>query len=87
LVSLVVVVCIAEQKAVVGFVNYQTQISSNPNRPKVLVFGLVNSMKLKPRTSVVLLQIKRGDLDGLLFVGGQPCQAVCEGVRDAELHM
>jgi hypothetical protein len=36
---------------------------------------------------MVLLQIKRGYLDCLLLIGGQPCQAVGEGVGNAKLQI
>ena len=48
--------------------------------------GLVNAVHLLAWIGRVLLQIEGGDLDRLLFFGGQAGQAVGKGVGDAELH-
>ncbi|MCY1379683.1 hypothetical protein D9M69_674240 [compost metagenome] len=53
----------------------------------MLVLGLLDAVELQPRAGRVLLQVKRRDLDRLLFVGGQAREAVGEGVGDAELHI
>lgn len=53
----------------------------------MLVLGLVNAVELQPWAGWVLLQVKRRDLDRLLFVGGQARQAVGESIGNSELHL
>jgi hypothetical protein len=54
---------------------------------KILVLGIRYAVELQAWVVRVLLQIEGCDLDGFLLVGGQPCEAVDEGVGDAKLHM
>jgi len=53
LVSLVVVVNIAEEQVLGGFMNYYADIPANPDRPKIGVFALLQLVKLHPRVSWV----------------------------------
>ena len=67
-------------------------ISVTHSRPqsrtqKILVLGIRYAVELQAWVARVLLQIEGCDLDGFLLVGGQPCEAVDEGVGDAKLHM
>lgn len=52
----------------------------------MLVFRFLDAVELQHRAGQVLLQVKRGDLDGLLFFSEQAGKAVGEGVGDAKLH-
>ena len=47
------------------------------------VFEIPDTVEFQAWAARVQLQIERGDLDCLLFFGGQAVQAVGEGVRDA----
>jgi len=51
-------------------VHYQTNIAAHPQRPEILVPGIVNPVKAHVRMGRVDREIKGGGLDGLLLVTG-----------------
>ncbi len=85
-ISLVVVIHIAQQQTAVGLVNDDADVAASTRRPKVLVFGLFNAVQADAWLRRVDLQVKRRGFDPLLLVAGQACQAVGEGVGDAKVH-
>ena len=52
----------------------------------MLVFGLLDPVQAHAGVRRVHLQIKRSGLDRLLLLASQACQAIGEGVGDAEVH-
>ncbi len=77
---------VAQQQTRIRLVDDQTNISTDPHRPEILIFCPVDPMKTQPGTYRIDLQIKRGRLGRLLLVVGKACKAIGECVRDSELH-
>ena len=86
-VGVVVVVDVAEQQAVGGPVDDQPDVALTRTDQKFLSFARSSLWKLKPGLAGIELQVEGGRLDRLLLVAGQPCEAVGEGVGDAEVHL
>lgn len=85
LVRLVVMIDVAQQKAVRAHVHDQPDVAAHAHRPEVLVARLVQLVKAHARVGRVQLQIEGGRLDGLLLVAGEPGEARGEGVGDAKV--
>ena len=76
----------AEQQAALRSVNDEPDVRAHAHRPEVLVLRLFELVEGQARTGGIHLQIKGRGLDGFLLVTGQPCEAVGEGIGDAEVH-
>src|SRR5260370_39927377 len=61
LVRFIVVANIGEQQARAGLMNYDANVAADPNRPKIRILGLVNTMELEPRSARFGLKIKDGN--------------------------
>ena len=85
-VSLVVVVRVAQEQAALRPVNNEPNVGVLPHRPRVLVLRPVQLMKTHPWTCRIQLQVERRGFDGFLLFAGQPGKAAREGVDDAEVN-
>ena len=64
----VVVIYVAQEKALARLVDDKPQIAIDAHRPEVVVFGRTDGMKLHARPRRIHLQVERGRLDRLLFL-------------------
>lgn len=64
----------------------QSDVAAHANRPEILVPRLVELVKAHAGVSRVELQVERRGFSDLLFLPGQPGEAVGEGVGDEEVH-
>ncbi len=85
-IRLVVVADIAEQQGTLRLMNYQPDVAAHPNRPEVLVLGLLELVEAHAGIGRIELQVERRCLDGLLLVPCQSGEAVSEGIGDAKFH-
>lgn len=58
----------------------------HPHRPEIFVLGPIKLVKAHARISWIQLQIKGGDLHGLLLFAGEFGEAVGKGVGDEKVH-
>ena len=64
----------------------QPDICIDAHRPEIRVYGTVQPMEMQPPAGRIELQVECRRLDGLLLRTGQPYEACCKGIGDAELH-
>ena len=79
-VRLVVMIDVAEQEAVGGFVHDQPNVAIDADRPEVLILRRVELVEAHPRAGRVQLQVESGRLDGLLLVAGESSETARERV-------
>jgi hypothetical protein len=87
MISVIVVVDVAQQQAGVRPVHNQPNVEAHADRPEVGIFRLVNLVKLQRRMSRVQLEIEGRGLDSFLLVAAEPGEAVRERVGDTEFHL
>jgi hypothetical protein len=86
IVRFVVVVYVAEQKAGFGPVDNHPEVAIDPRGPEVSIFAFLNPMEFEARLGGIELEVDGSDLGGLLFLTGEPGEAVRECVGDPEFH-
>src|SRR5690606_20326100 len=67
-------------------VDDQPNVGVHPHRPEIRILGAVQLVEGKPGRGGIELQVEGGRLHCLLFLRGQPGQAVGERVRNPEFH-
>jgi hypothetical protein len=72
----VVVVDAAQQQARCGLVDDEPDVSTDPYRPEVRVFGPIQLVELHARMGRIQLQIEGGGLDRLLLLARKSVQAI-----------
>ena len=70
-VSPVVVIDVAKQKAALSLVDNQSNVAADTNGPEVFILGLVELVKAHTRVGRVELQVKGSRLDDLLLLAGE----------------
>src|SRR3989304_4287354 len=82
----VVVIHIAKEETFAGLMDNYPEVTTDPHRPEVFVFCIVELVELHARIGRVQLQVKGRSLHGLLFFAGQFGEAVGKCISYTELH-
>ena len=69
-VSLVVMIDVAEQQAARRLVHDQADIGADAHRPEILVLGFLDLVELHPRVDRIELQVEGSRFGGLLLFTG-----------------
>jgi hypothetical protein len=64
----------------------EADVGTHSDRPKILVFRLVELVKAHPGINRIHLQVKGRRFGSLLFVTCETREAVSEGIGDQEVH-
>ena len=86
IVRLVVVADEAKQQAGVAPMNDHPDVATDPHRPEILVFRLIEFVEAHAWIGGIELQVERRCLDRLLLVAGEASEAIGEGIGDPEFH-
>jgi hypothetical protein len=86
LVSLIVMVHIAEQQAGCCPMHDDEQIAGHPYRPEIPVAGRVQFVELESGISRIQLQIECSGLGSLLLLACKPRQAIDKRIRNPKFH-
>ena len=77
---------IAQQKAALGLMDDEANVTADAHGPEVFVLRAVNPVEAHSRIGGIDLKIERGGLDGLLLIAGEAREAVGKRVGYAEVH-
>ena len=64
----------------------EANVQVDADRPKVGIFGAIEFVEPHTGTRWIELQVKGCSFNDFLLLAGQLCQAISEGVSDAEFH-
>jgi len=78
---------ITKEETVAGLMDNYPDVTTDPHRPEVFVFSIVELVELHAGISRVHLQVKGRGLYCLLLLTGQFGEAVGKCVSYAELHL